>query len=80
MAVFLGAVRDGGITKISKLKKGDIFRKVGGKTEYVYSGKERSYDRWGTYKGFAFTWYKYDDVNDFGQTRKDIDVEVDFYF
>lgn len=80
MSVFIGSIGDGRITKISKLKKGDIFRKVGGKTEYVYDGKDRSYDRWGTYKGFAFTWHKWEDINDYGQTRKDIDVEADFTF
>lgn len=80
MAVFIGSISDGRITKISKLKRGDIFRKVGGNTEYIYKGKERSYDRWGKYKGFAFTWQKYDEIGSFGETRKDIDVEVDFTF
>jgi hypothetical protein len=36
MAVFIGAISDGRVTKISKLKIGDIFRKVNGKKEYVY--------------------------------------------
>jgi hypothetical protein len=80
MTVFIGSTSDGKTTKISKLKRGDIFRKVGGKTEYIYQGKERSYDKWGDYKGYAFTWQKWDDINSFGETRKDISVEVDFTF
>ena len=80
MSVFIGAISDGRITKISKLKKGDIFRKVGGKTEYIYKGKDRSYDKWGDYKGYAFTYQKWDDISSFGETRRDIDVEVDFDF
>jgi hypothetical protein len=61
-------------TKISKLKKGDFFQKVGGKKVYVYQGKERSYDRWGTFKGWAFSWSDYENINSFGSTRSDIDV------
>ena len=64
-------------TKISKLKKGDLFNKVGGKKLLVYQGKERSYDKWGTFKGWAFSWSEYYDVNSFGSTRNNIDVIVD---
>jgi hypothetical protein len=82
MATFLGAISsgDGRITKISKLKKGDIFRKVGGKSELVYDGKVRSYSKWGDYKGYAFSWHHYFDSNRLGETRQDINVEVDFTF
>jgi hypothetical protein len=82
MATFLGSISsgDGRITKISKLKKGDIFRKVGGKAELVYIGKVRSYSKYGDYKGYAFTWYNYFDIAKTGETRQDINVEVDFTF
>jgi hypothetical protein len=62
------------------LKKGDIFRKVGGKSELVYDGKVRSYSKWGDYKGYAFSWHHYFDSNRLGETRQDINVEVDFTF
>ena len=78
MSVLIGAISNGRITKISKLKKGDIFTKVGGKTEYIYKGKDRSYNKWGEYKGYAFIYQKWNDVAWFGETRRDIDVEVDF--
>jgi hypothetical protein len=61
-------------TKLSKLKKGDFFQKIGGRKVYIYQGKERSYDRWGTFKGWGFYWQHYDDINEFGHTRNDIDV------
>jgi hypothetical protein len=71
---------DGRITKISKLKKGDIFRKSNGKQELVYNGKVRVYTKWGDPKGWGYSFYKYWDVNDYGEVAKDIDVIVDFTF
>ena len=71
---------DGRATKIIKLKKGEFFRKIGGKKTLVYKGKERDYDRYGDYKGYAYTWQDFDDISNFGKTRKDIDVLVDFDF
>ena len=68
------------VTKLSKLKIGDVFKKVGGKSVLIYSGKIRSYDRWGTYKGWAFSYYHWDDINTYAETRRDINVEVGFDF
>lgn len=80
MSVYIGAIADGRITKISKLKRGDYFRKVGGKKVFIYKGKDRAYGRYGNYLGWEFYWQYFDDINQYGRSRKDIDVEVDFTF
>ena len=80
MAVFIGAISDGRVTKISKLKIGDIFRKVNGKKEYVYSGKARIYSYWGDYKGWGFSYTAWDDISSYYETKRDINEIVDFTF
>lgn len=80
MAVFIGAITDGRITKISKLKKGDLFRKLNGKKVLVYDGKVRVYSRWGDYKGWGYSWGEWDDISAYGEVSRDIDVVVDFDF
>lgn len=68
-------------TKISKLKKGDIFVKghgaTGFKREYEYDGKVRMYNIWGDFKGWG---YEYTPLDDFlsgtKETFKDIDVTL----
>ena len=67
------------ITTLSKLKKGDWFRNIDGTKVFIYQGKDRSYSRWGEFKGWAFTWEAWDGSG-FGETRKDKKVEVDFDF
>ena len=76
MAVFIGATS--GIKKISKLKKGEYFRKVGGNNTFIYLGKDRAYNTWGKFLGWEFVWQYYDDINRFGKSRKDIDVDTDW--
>ena len=56
MAVYIGSTSGGKKTKLSKLKGGDIFKKVGGKTEYIYNAKVRGYDG-KKFVGFVFTYY-----------------------
>lgn len=66
-------------TKISQLKKGDIFNKVvsgkRGKREFMFEGKVRMYDNWGEYKGFGYSYLDLEDVwgGDL-QTFKDIKI------
>jgi len=76
----IGSNDDGRITKISKLKKGDLFRKKNGKKVLIYDGKVRVYNRWGEYKGWGYSWGEWDDIGGYGETAKDIDVVVDFDF
>lgn len=45
---------------LKSLKKGDYFRFKGGKTVYVYNGKDRKY---------GYEYYKFDDVNDWKYTK-----------
>ena len=62
------------MTKISKLKKGDVFRKVGVKQIYVYRDRYRVYDgKGGSVLGFRFSHYG---TNNFPLylSKKDIDV------
>jgi hypothetical protein len=80
MAVFIGAISDGRVTKISKLKKGDIFRKENGKRELIYQGKVRVYSRYGDYKGWGFSYSAWDDISSYYETKSDINVIVDFTF
>lgn len=80
MSVFIGAIDDGRRTKISKLKKGEYFRKANQKRVYIYEGKQRIYSRFGEYRGWGFVYSAWDDISYYGQTKKDIDVDVDFTF
>jgi hypothetical protein len=70
----IGAVSFGKETKISKLKKGDAFRKIGVKQIYVYYGRYRFYDgKGGSVLGFRFSHYGTDNFPLYS-SKKDIDV------
>ena len=58
-------------TKISKLKKGDFFKKPNGKKVYRYDGKPR--------RGY-FSYTDVEDINTDFQVKKDIDVVVGFSY
>lgn len=58
-------------TKISKLKKGDVFKKPNGTKVYQYNGKPQ--------RGY-FSYHDYEDINTDFQVKKDIDVVVGFSF
>ena len=58
------------LTTISKLKKGDYFRKVGKPTVFVYEGR---------YKG-KYTFSRFDDCSSFSEIAKNIEVETEFTF
>jgi hypothetical protein len=72
-------LRDEATVSISTLKKGEYFRRVGGKKIYMYEGKCRVYDKWGSYKGWGF---EFTPVDDYGggsmSTKTNIPVEVGF--
>ncbi len=72
-------LRDEAVVSISTLKKGEYFRRVNGKKVYVYEGKCRMYDKWGSYKGWGF---EFTPVDDYGggsmSTKTNIPVEVGF--
>jgi len=71
--------RDEETVLISTLKKGEYFRRVGGKKVYVYEGKCRVYDKWGAYKGWGFKFTPQDDIWGGGMsTKTNISVEVGF--
>jgi len=74
------AQKDYTTTKLSKLKKGDIFRMEGGRKVYVYRGKIRMYSRWGEYKGWGYEYSAWDDISDYKETFSDKKVEIDFDF
>ena len=58
-------------TTISKLKKGDFFKKPKGKKVYKYDGKPR--------RGY-FSFHDVEDINTDFQVKKDIAVEVGFSY
>jgi len=73
--VFIGGIKSGKEpTKLSQLKKGDYFTFPGKNKVYIYNGKDRAYDKWGKYVGYAFTYQLYDDINEFRQTRADREI------
>lgn len=67
-------------TKISKLKKGDYFKKnETARKVFMYEGKMRKYDFWGEYKGWGFGYSDVDDISHEAVSKKDIDVyETDY--
>ena len=58
MNTFLGSIK-GRTTQISKLRKGDSFRKIGEKGLYIYDSKIKLYDKNGEPKGFEYRFYQY---------------------
>lgn len=69
------------LTKLSKLKKKEHFKKPGSKKVYIYEGKTRMYDKWGKFKGWGYAYTPTDDVWGGGsQTLKDIGVEIGFEY
>lgn len=81
MTVYIGAVRSrfGRVTKLSKLKIGENFSKIGkdgneGDRVFTYTGKERRYNRWGDFLGWEYTFGAWDDISYSGRSVKDIDV------
>jgi hypothetical protein len=68
-------------TKISKLKKGDIFKRKTGKRVYVYEGKDRVYSMaTGKFKKWGWTFSAWDDISYSITTEVDIDVVIGFDF
>lgn len=68
-------------SKLSKLKKGDYFRFSAKKKVFTYVGKNRMYDKWGTYKGFGFEYQPHNDILGSSQSQlKDATVEIDFTY
>jgi hypothetical protein len=83
MSIFLGGMGNDdyfNLTKISKLKKGEFFRKKGGKKVYIYNGKDRAYSRYGDFKGWGFSFTDFEDSSNFFTIAKDIPVEAGFTF
>lgn len=77
MAVFVGAVKRFEKTKISKLKKGEFFKRSLSKGEpvYRYLGKKRYYNKNNEYLGWAFAAKELFEDN-IAYTKYDIDVVV----
>jgi hypothetical protein len=59
-------------TTIEKVKKGDYFRMPNKKTVYVFDGYNRHTRK--------YSYYKYHDVNSFGEKKKGTIVEINFDF
>jgi len=79
MAVFIGGIgatksKVGTKTKMSKLKKGDLFAKIGGKQVYVYFDRYWSHQlNRDSIRGFRFAKYGTDNFP-LILSKKDIDV------
>lgn len=70
-------------TKISQLKKNDLFRKVDafgnvGKKTFILYGKTRAYNMWGEFSGWGWEYQAYDDISDFKIVKKDIAITEDW--
>jgi len=57
---------------IEKVKKGDCFRFPGKKTVYIHDGYNRSTRK--------YSYFKFEDVNEFREKKKGTLVEIDFDF
>jgi hypothetical protein len=67
------------ITTLSKIKKGEYFRFTGKSKVYIYDGKVRIYDKWGSFKKWGFGYVPFDDcLRDYKQTGTDRKIEINF--
>ena len=64
-------------TNFSKIKKGVIFTFPKKSKEYIFLGKIRMYDRWGTYKGRGYSYQPMDNISGFLETMTDRVIEID---
>lgn len=62
------------MAKFSGTKKGEFFKFPGKTKVYVYDGKARQG------KKFAYSYYAFDDVNDWHTTYTDREIETGFEF
>jgi len=60
-------------SKLSQLKKGDVFRFKGGKTEYLYTGKTKG-------RCSKFTYQRWDDISSYYETSNNKLIDFEFEF
>lgn len=60
------------VTAIENVKKGDVFRLIGGKAVLVADGYNRSTKK--------YSYYRWEDISHFGEKKKGTQVEIDFDF
>jgi len=67
-------------TKLSKIKKNELFRFVGRKKVYKYTGKERLYNSVGDYRGWGYSYVEFDDISNQQTTLTDREIEIGFTY
>lgn len=75
MTIFIGSTSKDQVIKINELEQGDVFKKLNGKIEYLYYGREKTMDRFNQVKKLGpHVFAKLKNMDDETYTNRNISV------